>query len=418
MPFTPLHRALGRSPGPWTDELLDAAIQAGARETDDLDWKGKLPPAKELTQSDFPKDVAAMANSGGGAIIFGVEESDRAATGRSDPGDHGEAYERALRSAAITAITPPIFGLKIHRLQGAGYPALVVEVPASVDGPHLIFKNHFFGAPVRNDADTVWMQERQIEEMYRARFNERRGSEEALSQLYEEAARGRDTNSRAWLIAVARPRLPVVGRQLSRNEAISIFHEAEQYANELSPSDEPRPFRAMDLHNPRPGLRRWIASDILIGRGESSFDEAWGAIHRNGSTTIAAAVGGHPTGRDCILAGSEIPADVIELCIADFAGLVRATAEALGTMECDVRVGIEWTGADRLHIVTVGPFKRIHRGTPIGHFMPVETTTSPATSSDAYRRDVYYLALDCLNQGGLASLNIIPGRPPEAVESH
>ena len=65
MTFTALHRALGVSPGPLTDELLEAAVRGGVVETNDLDWKAQLPPAKGLPQTDFPKDVAAMANSGG-----------------------------------------------------------------------------------------------------------------------------------------------------------------------------------------------------------------------------------------------------------------------------------------------------------------------------------------------------------------
>ena len=87
MSFTALHRVLGRGPGPLTDELLDSAVAAGATESDDLDWKSELPPQKGLPQTDFPKDVAAMANSGGGVIVFGVHESQKAATGRTDVGD-------------------------------------------------------------------------------------------------------------------------------------------------------------------------------------------------------------------------------------------------------------------------------------------------------------------------------------------
>ena len=76
-----------------------------------------------------------MANSGGGVIVFGVHETQKAATGRVDVGRFDEAHERALRSAAITAISPPVFGLNVHRLGEEGHQAIVVEVPASVDGP-------------------------------------------------------------------------------------------------------------------------------------------------------------------------------------------------------------------------------------------------------------------------------------------
>ncbi|MEV7482422.1 AlbA family DNA-binding domain-containing protein [Streptomyces halstedii] len=87
MPFTPLHRILGLAPGPLTGDLLDAAVKAGVTEHSDLDWKSELPPAKGLPQTDFPKDVAAMANSGGGVIVYGVQETQKAAT-RPCPADH------------------------------------------------------------------------------------------------------------------------------------------------------------------------------------------------------------------------------------------------------------------------------------------------------------------------------------------
>lgn len=206
MTFTALHRALGLAPSPLTDDLLDAAVAAGVAEASDLDWKSELPPAKGLPQTDFPKDVAAMANSGG-VIVFGVRESQKAAVERVDVGEFDEAYERTMRSAAVTAVTPPVFGLNVHRLDAEGNRAVVVEVPASIDGPHLIYKNDYFAAPTRNDSNTVWMKERQIEAMYRARFDERRHATEALDSLYDEAAAGRDSDRGAWLIAVAHPRL-------------------------------------------------------------------------------------------------------------------------------------------------------------------------------------------------------------------
>lgn len=72
MRFTALHRVLGAKPGPLTEELLDAAVTAEIGEESSLDWKSELPPAKGLPQTDFPKDVAAMANSGGGLIVYGA----------------------------------------------------------------------------------------------------------------------------------------------------------------------------------------------------------------------------------------------------------------------------------------------------------------------------------------------------------
>jgi hypothetical protein len=81
-----------------------------------------------------------------------------------------------------------VFGLNVHRLEADGKRAIAVEVPASIGGPHLIYRNDYFGAPIRNDSDTVWMKERQIEAMYRARFEERRHASEALDALFSAEA--------------------------------------------------------------------------------------------------------------------------------------------------------------------------------------------------------------------------------------
>src|SRR5690625_2668551 len=351
MDFTPLHRALGLTPRPLTDELLDAAVAAGVTETDDLDWKSELPPIKNLSQTDVPKDIAAMANAGGGMIVYGVEESQKAATGRKDTGDFTEGHERAYRSAAVSAISPPVFGLGIYRL-GAERRAVAVIIPASVDGPHLIYKNDYFGAPVRNDADTAWMRERQIEAMYRARFDERRRSSEALDSLYSEAAEGRDTDKRAWLIAVAHPRIPSVSVRPDRDVARSIFRRAKTVTLSYANRNGVHPLENANTLNPRPGLRRWIAVNEATGEREL-WREAWVEVHHDGSVTLAAAVGGHRQSSDGYFEGWEVEGRGVECCIADFTALIRAVAETQHLDEYEVQIGIDWAGAQPLQILTI-----------------------------------------------------------------
>jgi hypothetical protein len=412
MSFTALHRALGAAPGPLTNELLDAAVAAGATETDDLDWKSELPPAKGLSQTDFPKDVAAMANSGGGVIVFGVRETQKAAAERVDVGEFDESYERSLRSAAITAISPPVFGLNVHRLGAEGNRAVVVEVPASVDGPHLIYKNEYFGAPVRNDSDTVWMKERQIEAMYRARFEERRHATEALDALFTEAAARRDTDKRAWLIAVSHPRIPRMLGRLNRGEARAVLLKAERLALTYAGRGGIHPLESMDRHNPRPGLRRWVAVNAATDE-RSVWKETWASIHHDGSVTLAATVGGHRMNSDGHFEGWQVESTAIECAIADFTALIRATAEATDNDEYDVRVGINWTGDESLTILTKDQFGYALDGVsiPLRHYTPVETTVNAAESALDYYWRVHDLAQDCVNQGGVS--NVLMIRPPE-----
>lgn len=412
MSFTELHRALGVEPGPLTNELLDAAVAAGVVETDSLDWKSELPPAKGLPQTDFPKDVAAMANSGGGVIVYGVHEEQKAATERVDVGEFGEAHERSLRNAAITAISPPVFGLNVHRVGTDGSRAVIVEVPASLDGPHLIYKNDYFGAPVRNDSDTVWMKERQIEAMYRARFEERRHATEVLNALFSEAAAGRDTDTRSWLIAVAHPRIPRFRNRLARNAAQEVLSKAEGLALVYAGRAGIHPLESVERVNPRPGLRRWVAVNTAAS-DRAIWKEAWASIHDDGSVTLATAVGAHRT-QDGYFEGWQVESSAIECAIADFMALIRTTAEATGNDEYDVRVGIVWTGGNALAILTKDNHGFTYDGvsTPLHHYTPVETTVNANEPDLDYFWHVHDLAQDCVNQGGISNVLMIcpPGR--------
>ncbi len=413
MTFTALHRVLGRSPGPITDELLDAAVAAGVTESDDLDWKSQLPPQKGLPQTDFPKDVAAMANSGGGLIVFGVRESQKAATERVDVGDFDEVYERSLRSSAITTITPPVFGLNVFRLGSAkAGGAVIVEVPASVDGPHLIYKGEYFGAPVRNDADTVWMKERQIEAMYRARFDERRHASAALDELYAEAAIGRDSGTRAWLIAAAHPRLPRVGIRLTWDDALDVLAKAKDLALAYAGRGGIHPLESVCWQDPRPGLRRWLAVNSATDE-RSTWKEAWASIHHDGSVTVAAAVGGHRMSRGGCFDGWQVQSAAIECAVADFMALIRGTAESTGGGEYDIRVGIEWTGEQPLTILTIDNLGDSYDGVsiPLHQYTPVKLTVNAAEPKLDFIWHVHDLAQDCVNQGGVSNLQLI--HPPE-----
>ncbi|MRX45329.1 AlbA family DNA-binding domain-containing protein [Agromyces kandeliae] len=414
MTFTALHRALGLPPGPFTIEMVDQAIDVGVMETDDLDWKAELPPMKALPQSDFPKDVAAMANNGGGVIVYGVTESERAASARVGIHEFGEQYERALRSAAVTAITPPVFGLGVHTVGTAANRAVVVVVPASMDGPHLIFRNEYFGAPIRNDSDTVWMKERQIEAMYRARFDERRHATETLDKLYAEAVAGRDHDVRAWLVAVGHPRVPGRIERPTRDDARKIFEAAMKLCLVYVDRNAVHPLESVELLNPRPGLRRWVAANAATGERQM-WREAWASIHHDGSVSIAAAVGGHRMSRDGHWEGRQIESRAIQAGVADFMALLRATAGSSNRSEYEVRVGIEWSGAQPLSIMAADRFGHAIEdwSTPLHRFTPVEATIRTDVSDLEFHWEVHDLARDCVNQGGVSLADKItpPDRP-------
>ncbi|MBP2521032.1 ATP-binding protein [Rhodococcus erythropolis] len=412
MNFTALHRLLGLPPQPITNEMIDAAVTAGITETAELDWKSELPPIKDLPKSDFPKDIAAMANTGGGIIVYGITETQKAATGRRDVGELTQELERALRSAAVTAITPPIFGLRIHQIGTTGNQVVAIVVDANVDGPHLIYRGEYFGAPIRNDADTVWMKERQIELMYRARFDERRNSTDALDTLYTEQVGGKDADKRAWLIAVAHPRLPASTSTRPTLEQAKTMFDAANAHGYTGGGGGLSPLGSVRRDDPRPGLRRWIARPT-VELDTMSWKAAWASIHHNGAVTIAAAIGGHP-GWPRDLPNDHVDSTTLELAIADFMALIRIAGEHFGTSEYEARVGIEWTGGTPLIIQTADTtgYPLTENSLPLTRYTPVTTTVRAADDDNDYLRQIRTLAEDCINQGGITFLRAISAAEP------
>ncbi|PSR62135.1 transcriptional regulator [Nocardia sp. MDA0666] len=407
MEFTALHRALGLSLAtPLSDEMIDDLVTREIAEADDLDFKSVLPPTKNLNEHDFVKDVAAMANSGGGVIVFGLKEAQKAASARCDAGELTEKHERTLRSVAVTAVSPPVFNLGVYRLGQPDMRSVVIVVPASVDGPHLIYRGEYFGAPVRNDADTVWMKERQIEAMYRARFEERRHATEALKNLYDELKAGQDLTERAWLFAVARPRLPSSRpTRVTREEARELFIAGTAGWRDYAPSGF-HPLQFVEGPDPRPGLRRWVARNTAT----NGWQAARASIHDDGSVCLGAAVGGELQ-RDGqkYWPGEYVQSSAVEVALVDLFALVRPVSEALGTSEYEIRVGIEWAGSNHLHILTIDNFGRPYEDAtiPLAQYTPVTATIDASVDKERYLGQLRSLAEDCINQGGIMYLQTI-----------
>lgn len=409
MVFTALHRLLGHEPGPLTEDMIDEAVDQGIAETGDLDWKAKLPPRKGLPTSDFPKDIAAMANSGGGTIVYGVTEEEKAATGRVHVGDVDETYERSLVSVAVSAISPPVFGVRVHVLGDDENRAVAVVVPRTVDGPHLIYRHDMFGAPMRNGPDTVWMRESQVAAMYRTRFDEQRDLHKALDSLYDEMVAGKPTHERAWMIGVARPRVPVQRpERMDREESRQMFSEARDLASSYANTSGIHPIEYVDHLNPRPGLRRWLAP-TTIEQDTSAWKEAWASVHFDGSTTLVGAVGGAPKGPGEFDPGWRVESSRCERFVADLMALVRAVEAHFSAGDYELRVGIEWTGDDPLVIATKDQHGFGYEGTstPLSAFTPIRTTIQTDVDDQEFAGQLLDLALDVVNHGGISHLRAI-----------
>jgi hypothetical protein len=115
MPWTPLHAILGEHSENLDYALIERACIEGVHERADLDWKIQLPLTapksdRELwtrQRLELAKDIAAMANSGGGMIIFGVAETSTAGTSAADTIQPvGPVTEDTTRNIRRVAGTP------------------------------------------------------------------------------------------------------------------------------------------------------------------------------------------------------------------------------------------------------------------------------------------------------------------------
>jgi hypothetical protein len=108
----------------------------------------------------------------------------------------------------------------------------------------------------RNDADTVWMTERQVEAAYRTRFDQRRHSAELLDHMYQELAGFAEAESCAWLIAVGHPRvIPPTTTRWDQDDAREMFRAASKRSLSYARGTTIGP-AMVDVLYPRPGLRR------------------------------------------------------------------------------------------------------------------------------------------------------------------
>ena len=126
MRITPLHEALGLDRGDFTFDLVRQACDLQIAEGDNLDWKRALPlPAStkndaeaEARQQELAKDIAAMGNTRGRLIVYGVEEGPptRANAIRS-VGPINPDTNPNIRRIANNLIYPPVSGLNFTALE-------------------------------------------------------------------------------------------------------------------------------------------------------------------------------------------------------------------------------------------------------------------------------------------------------------
>ncbi len=419
--WSTVHANLGLAPQPLTYAHIEAAVAAKMPETEDVDWKGTLPGTSAEEKAELCKDVAAMANTKGGLLVYGVTEE--RGTGRAQqiqPVDLAETQSRRLRALAA-AIRPLVPGIELVAMEGgtSGEGVLVMQVPASVDAPHVVGERTHLGVPFRVGPDTAWMNEREIERAYGDRFRRREEEASRLRGLVDGVTDSLDPD-RAWLIGAATPRTPLsaVARPVAKEQIADIMQRSLAVAYPVLGAPN-RPTLIQELgdaaRNPRVGLRRWIMQASANQGPDRLADFVYVELHHDGAVIVAAALDGW--WRSPLEGKVAVPVPLTEWFIVDFLSLVQTFARANGqggpaACRLDIRrpdesvllaaVDNEYVGGYVLNTMTQPSWSRSVR-----RFVPVETEMNPA--DEMFDTNVVsQLAKDVLAQFGLSELRVIP----------
>jgi hypothetical protein len=100
-----LRDLLGAPLSELTEDHLRGAAKRGLREDEELDFKQTLYGGTDSHRKELAADIAAFANHRGGVIIFGVEDTDGAATNLT-PVELSEGEELRMRQVSAANVAP------------------------------------------------------------------------------------------------------------------------------------------------------------------------------------------------------------------------------------------------------------------------------------------------------------------------
>lgn len=380
MPWTALHAALGDTTSDLTFDMIVRSCDAGIEETSALDWKMTLPlteakgDARNHQKAELAKDIAAMANSGGGLIVYGVVESETpgvSAAERVEPvGTVDDIVLQQIRQVAGSLIYPPVVGLDLIQLAPADDPAggvLALVVPDSTAMPHLVHpENHktfeYFMAPYRHGPHTERMVEQQLATAYRQRDQAARTRAAQLDQVWEQAITSMKGGP-TWVVAVAVPDVPYPRpREFSLEQANAIF-------GAVCLPGLPATVGALELcqdQNTRIGLRRYrrhAVRVITLPKQPQAKLQGRVELHGDGSVVVAAT-------RDTGYLGGPATGGPGEVAIRD---LEQVGLDLLRVLrESQRRRGFHTDYAARLGISPSTQIFRRSDPSILGHFVPFD----------------------------------------------
>lgn len=427
--FTPIHRALGLEPGNLTMNDINQVIAGKVEETADLDWKKKFYSIQNnAVMEEVAKDIAAMANSGGGWIIYGVGEGATGIAGSIHPCEWEAKEEQQMLTIAYTKIDPPVIGLDFNKISCGENPdekyLVLMHIPDSADAPHFArAEKNNFSAPRRNGPHTNPMTYRDIERGFRERFQRSAEQEKTLQDYFEQATETLNPEEGVFLAIAAVPvTTKISAGSVDRGTAI-------QHTNPWAYSYFMTSFLGNYPKDPKVstnGLFMWGGGDIVKGMRRWVLRNSAHAtakytkhLHDDGTLTggyCLRKVRGMQSTSEQHLAGeiNHCNSIDVEKALIDFFSLLREHAQERRTSGgFHIRVGLVGNANSPIVLRTHDRFTwdlmSESEPEPIKRFQPVSTFIDPLAPIEDILPPLRALALDIVNQGGIQNLQVIDG---------
>lgn len=411
MVFTPIHQSLGLPPGELSIDLLHSAIQARVAETTHLDWKRSFyHPKDPKWDEEAAKDLAAMANSGGGWIVFGVgEDGSNNSAAELCPLEWDSSSQQRILNVAYAKVGPPVLGIDIYPIEHEDGNIVFIRVPDSSDAPHFARKSDgSFTAPRRNGPHTVFMSEREIERAFRERFQRSDDRENALKKIFDRAASVFNPVDGVCLVVAALPSEPS-SAVAPDSSAMTKYIDSYIYPELLRENASIPRLHPGEI---KKGMRQWVIRNELWDRhAYRKFlgdDGAVMANYRVGNLESEERFKAYyPVGEP-----NQCMTHHIESRLADFfTTLCEHAKDRRSYGSYTVRVGLMGNGAEPIFIRTTQGFGDylldLSNSEPI--YLPENVTVdfNPLSSPTELLALLRGVALDLINQGGLRFLQVI-----------
>jgi hypothetical protein len=135
-----------------TQADVEQLVRDGVREGPHLDFKRDVPAAwDQSAKHELLADVTALANAGGGDIVYGVDENSDAAAAAVVPqvSTGVDAEVRRIQDFLLSLSEPRLPAVQVRAVpvsvNGVAGHVVVIRVPQSWAGPHRVKTNqHFF----------------------------------------------------------------------------------------------------------------------------------------------------------------------------------------------------------------------------------------------------------------------------------